>query len=107
MKEIKVYQGKDGGQPFTDWLVSIKDLTARAKIRAFIDRVALGGSKKNVEPLGDGVFELKLDYGPGYRIYFGEKRNQIIILLYGGTKRRQQKDIDLAKEYWRAYSAKT
>ena len=106
MKEVKNYKKRDGREPFTDWISEIKEKKTQAKLRAFIDRVALGGSKKNVEPVGDGVFELKMDYGPGYRIYYGEERQQIIILLLGGSKHRQQKDIDLAKEYWRDHHAK-
>ena len=78
----------------------------QARVSAFIDRVAAGGGKKNVKPLGDGVYEIKIDVGPGYRVYFGEDERAIILLLVGGDKRTQSKDIDTAKHYWRQYEAK-
>ncbi len=68
-----------------------------------IQRVAQGGSKKSIKALKDGVFELKIPQGPGYRIYFAEDGNEIIILLIGGDKKTQGRDIDKAKEYWRSY----
>ena len=107
MKQIINFRTQSGSEPFADWLMSINDKVSRAKVRAFIDRVALGGSRKNVEHVGDGVFEFKVDFGPGFRIYFGEQGRELIVLLVGGTKRRQQRDVDLAKEYWREYHAKT
>lgn len=85
-----------------DWLDSL-DIRVQAKITAFVDRVAAGGSKKNIKALGDGVFEIKIDFGSGYRVYFGEIKKVIVLLLLGGDKRTQQKDIDLAKKYWREY----
>jgi putative addiction module killer protein len=64
------------------------------------------GSSGNLgvcESVGDGVFELKIDFGPGYRVYFGYKTDKVLILLLGGCKKGQQKDIDKAKEYWHEY----
>ena len=69
---------------------------------AYIERVAIGGSKKNIRSLGDGLFEIKIHYGPGYRIYFGNLKGSIILLLVGGDKSSQRQDISLAKKYWRS-----
>ncbi len=63
------------------------------------------GNTSNTKSLGEGVFELKIDFGPGYRVYFGYEDNTIVILLGGGTKQRQQKDINQAKERWKHYKA--
>lgn len=64
----------------------------------------------NVESVGGGVSEIKIDFGPGYRVYFGSETDgrttRIVILLHGGTKKRQSKDIDVAKEYWKDYKAR-
>ena len=61
------------------------------------------GNFSNVKSVGGGVFEYRIDFGPGYRIYFGKDGERIVILLCGGTKQRQQEDITLAGEYWQAY----
>jgi putative addiction module killer protein len=64
------------------------------------------GNTSNVEAVGDGVAELKLNWGPGYRIYFGQDGKLIIILLTGGTKKRQSQDIAVAKAYWTDYKTR-
>ena len=89
-KEIKEYLTEEGGSPFRKWLKSLKDANARAKIRVRLNRLRLGnlGDCKSV---GSGVSELRIDYGLGYRVYFGQDGDEIIILLYGGDKKRQQK----------------
>lgn len=92
----------DGSEPYLNWLCSL-EIGTQAKITAFVDRVAAGGSKRNVKALGDKVFEIKIDFGPGYRVYFGELDNVIILLLLGGDKRTQRKNIETAKRYWRDY----
>jgi putative addiction module killer protein len=61
------------------------------------------GNFSNVKSVGEGVLEYKIDFGPGYRIYFGRDGDKIVILLTGGTKKRQQRDVDTAKDYWRDY----
>lgn len=108
MKEIEKYQKEDGSEPFTDWRQGLSD-EVQHRIFAYIRRVAQGGAKKNVKVLrnGEGVKEIKIHFGPAYRIYFGEVQNKIILLLMGGTKRTQKKDIEKAKEYWRDYNEKT
>jgi len=67
VKSTRVLQLDNGREPFTDWLESL-GLKAQARVSAYIDRVAAGGGRKNIKPLGDGVFEIKIDLGPGYRV---------------------------------------
>jgi len=81
---------------FVDWLARLRDTRARAKIAARIDRLALG-NPGDVEPIGGGVSELRIHYGPGYRVYFVNRGSVLIVLLCGGDKRTQAKDIKLAK----------
>ena len=80
----------------------MKDAKTRARIRVRINRIRLGnfGDCKSV---GSGVSEFRIDYGPGYRVYFGRVGEKIVLLLCGGTKKNQEKDIKLAKEYWYDY----
>ena len=101
-KEIREYLTEEGESPFRKWLKSLRDANARAKIRVRLNKIRLGnlGDCKSV---GSGVSELRIDYGPGYRVYFGQDENEIIILLYGGDKKRQQKDIETAISYWQDY----
>ena len=101
--DIREYLAPDGKCPFRNWLRSLKDVKARAIIRARINRIRLGnfGDCKSV---GSGVSEFRIDYGPGYRVYFGRVGEKIVLLLCGGTKRNQEKDINLAKEYWYDYN---
>ncbi|WP_417231731.1 type II toxin-antitoxin system RelE/ParE family toxin [Brevundimonas sp.] len=81
---------------FRDWLAALRDLRARARIAARIDRLRFGNPGV-VEPVGDGVSEIKIDYGPGYRLYYKSKGKTIVIMLCGGDKSRQQTDIKKAK----------
>jgi putative addiction module killer protein len=103
--EIRIYQTKDRESPFEDWLDNLNDFKAKARILQRIDRIELGNFG-DCEPVGDGVHELRIDYGPGYRIYFGNDGRVLVILLFGGTKRHQEKDIKKAKEYWQDYKAR-
>ena len=105
MKRVEYFQTSTGREPCKEWLYGLDRVTLY-KINAFIDRVAQGAAKKNIRSLGDGVFEIKIDYGPGYRVYFGEVRNVIILLLVGGDKKSQFRDIWQAKDYWREYVSK-
>ena len=88
------------------WVNSLKDAEAQAQILVRLDRVRLGllGDWK---PVGDGVFELRVDRGPGYRVYFGRDGRTVVILLTGGEKRSQNSDIKKAKEHWRDYETRT
>ena len=101
-REIIYYEAPDGKKSVQEWLYSLKDVIARAKIRARIDRVKLGNLGK-CNPVGQGVMELKVDFGPAYRIYFGQMGKALIILLCGGDKSTQSKDIKSAHEYWADY----
>ena len=105
MKKVFTLRLRNGSEPFSEWLQRL-EIREQAAIRAYIDRVAMGGGKKNVKPLAHGVFEVKIDRGPGYRVYFGQDGNEIILLLLGGDKGSQSRDIKLAKEYWRTYVQK-
>ena len=100
--EIWEYLKPDGSCPFRNWLKSLKDINARARIRVRINRICLGnfGDCKSV---GSGVSEFRIDYGPGYRVYFGRVGKKLVLLLCGGSKKNQEKDIKLAKEYCNDY----
>jgi len=99
-RKILVCQDQSGREPFTDWLNSL-DLQTRARIRVRIDRLE-DGLFGDVEPVGEGVSELRLDFGPGYRVYFGQIGLQIHLLL-GGSKQGQSTDIRKAKKFWREH----
>lgn len=94
--EIVVFRAKDGQVPFKEWLDDLNDKRAVARVLARLARVRQGnlGDGKSV---GEGVAELRVDYGPGYRVYFGQKGQTLVVLLCGGDKRTQYRDIRLAK----------
>lgn len=99
-RQIEVYEDAGGRCWFEDWLDGLDARTA-AKVTTAITRLERGlGDLKGI---GDGVTELRIDWGPGLRVYFGEDAGTLVILLCGGTKRRQQKDIDRAKSLWSEY----
>lgn len=99
-KILRNYVTKAGKVPFADWIKNIKDPTTRHRIRRRLDKVEVG-HYGDYRVLGEGVCELKLDFGPGYRIYFAEINNVIVILLCAGDKRNQDNDIQTAKMYWK------
>jgi putative addiction module killer protein len=101
-KVVEYYQTADDRVPFREWLASLKDRGARARIRTRIDRLILG-NLGHCAPVGHGVLELKIDYGPGYRVYFGQVGSTIVVLLCGGDKSTQHKDIATAHDYWEDY----
>ena len=80
---------------FARWLDDLRDLQARARVQARIERLA-AGNPRDVEPVGEGVSELRINYGPGYRVYFKKRGRELIILLAGGDKGTQAKDIKVA-----------
>ena len=98
---IEIYKDKQGLAPFVKWIESLKDVRARAKVKVRLTRLWLGnlGDCKSV---GDGVYEIRIDEGIGYRVYFAQEPNTKIILL-GGSKKIQTKDIDKAKQYIKDY----
>lgn len=99
MFEIVIYQTSTGKEPYTEWTISL-DTTTAARIDARIARIRATGHFGICEPVGEGVFELKFDFGPGYRVYFAYMTKTRLMLLFGGCKKSQQKDINQAKKYW-------
>lgn len=99
MYELEIYKTATGKEPYTEWLEDL-DRTVRARIKARLTRIQETDNLGVFEPVGDSVFELKLDFGPGYRIYFGFESNVLLLLLLGGSKKGQKRDIEKAKEYW-------
>ena len=98
-RRVVAYVAADGSTPFADWLRQLTDRKARNSIRVRIARLRLGnlGDHKSV---GRGVLELRVDIGPGYRVYIGQDGSRLVPLLCGGTKRTQAADIKKAREYW-------
>lgn len=101
-RTINFYQIPNGHEPFTRWFLSIRDPSIRRRIQARLTSVRTGnlGDHRSV---GGGVRELRLDFGPGYRIYYGEVDNATVLLLCGGDKSSQRRDIERAKNYWKEY----
>lgn len=99
---IRIYQDENGNEPFEQWISSIRDTRTSARIDNRLKRVRLGllGDQRSI---GEGVFELRLDFGPGYRIYFGRIGREEILLLTGGDKNSQPRDIATAKRYWQHF----
>jgi putative addiction module killer protein len=97
--EVFRYQRSDGREPVTEWLASIRDKQAQAKVRLRLKRLE-AGIFGDCEPVGDGVLELREHLGAGYRVYFARHGRVVVILLCGGTKKTQAADIRLAKTYW-------
>ena len=96
------YLSENGQRPFKNWLVGLRDLRARACIRTRLNRVRLG-NLGDFASIGDGVFELRIFYGPGYRVYYSQERDNVIPLLLGGTKGTKKRDIRIAKAYLADY----
>jgi|SRR5580700_4643095 putative addiction module killer protein len=101
--KLITYTTSTGKQPFTEWINDL-DTKEQTIVLARLTRVQLGnfGDCKLIKD-GEGILELRIDYGPGYRVYFGKKGMTIIILLIGGDKGSQNKDIAKAKQYWRTF----
>ncbi|MGE0421847.1 MAG: type II toxin-antitoxin system RelE/ParE family toxin [Reyranellaceae bacterium] len=101
MVELLEFQTEDGRSPFGLWFAAL-DAEAAAKVTVALTRMSLGNFS-SVEPVGSGVSEYKINWGPGYRIYFGKDGDRFVILLVGGTKKRQASDIAKAKGHWADY----
>jgi len=97
--EIFRYQCDNGSEPFTEWLNGLRDKAAEARIRVRLLRVG-AGNFGDCEPVGDGVMELRLHVGAGYRVYFGRHGMSVVVLLCGGDKSSQAADIKRAKDFW-------
>ena len=101
-KRVLVYADADHKEPFTDWFNGLRDVMGRKRILARVARLEQG-NYGDCEPVGEGVSELRLFFGPGYRVYFGEDANGVVVLLCGGDKTTQNQDIKQAKAYWKEY----
>jgi putative addiction module killer protein len=99
--DVREYLDSTGQSPFAKWL-GMLNAPAAAKVTIAITRIGQGNFS-NVKGVGSGVFEYKLDFGPGYRIYFGKDGDRVVVLLGGGTKKRQQRDIATAIGLWKDY----
>jgi len=101
MVTVKEYIDDNGNSPFARWFDNL-DPRVAAKVATALLRMEQGNFS-NAKGVGVGVSEYKIDHGPGYRVYFGRDGEKLVILLGGGTKKRQQKDIETAKALWQDY----
>jgi putative addiction module killer protein len=103
--EVRRYQTAEGKVPLSEWLDGLRDGRARARVVARLDRLNVGllGDWRGV---GEGVCELRIDYGAGYRVYYARDGDVLILLFCGGDKRTQTKDIEKAHGYWKDYKAR-
>lgn len=99
--QIVEYLTADGSSPFARWFDEL-DAQAAAKVTVALQRLRQG-NLSNTKSVGAGVLEYRIDFGPGYRVYFGRDGEQIIVLVGGGTKKRQQRDIETAQARWADY----
>jgi putative addiction module killer protein len=101
-REIRQYITAEGKIPFDEWLNSLRDIRAQARIEQRLDRLR-SGNLGDYKSIGDGIYELRIDYGNGYRVYFGQIGLVVILLLCGGDKSTQNRDIRKAKEFWQNF----
>ena len=102
--KILEYLTTKGSSPFRSWFEGL-DGRAAAKVTTALIRMGMG-NRSNIESVGAGVYERKINYGPGYRVYFGMDGDELIILVGGGAKKRQAQDIETAKAHWIDYQAR-
>ena len=105
MIEVREYATADGRSPFAEWLSALRDPRARQAIAARMVRMQ-SGLRGDWKAVGTGVFELRIDTGPGYRVYCGQDGATLVLLLCAGDKRSQSKDIQHARDYWNDYQAR-
>ena len=103
---LQEYLTVNGKNPFREWLRGLRDVNARARIRVRLNRIRLGNFG-DVESVGGGVSELRIPYGPGYRVYLARTGNTVVLLLCGGDKSSQERDISRAKDYWLDYQRRS
>jgi len=99
MMQLLRYQREDGREPFSEWLNGLRDKMAQARIRLRLRQVE-AGSLGDCEPVGEGVLELRVHAGAGYRVYCGRHGKTVVLLLCGGDKASQVRDIEQAKQLW-------
>jgi len=104
-RKIELFVAANGKAPFEEWMRTLRDKASKARIFSRIDRLRLGnfGDCKGV---GEGVFELRIHLGPGFRVYFGTIGTELVLLLCGGDKSSQPRDIANAINYWKEYKAR-
>ena len=105
-QSLEEYVTLEGKSPFRKWLRGLRDARARARIRIRLNRIRLGNFG-TAKPVGDGVLELVIPYGPGYRVYFARTGSTVVLLLCGGDKSTQPRDISKAKHYWLDYQRRS
>ncbi len=106
MFEIIEYETEGGESPFASWLEGLNDVNAMARVDARILRLT-EGLFGDCKPVGEGVWELRVDWGPGYRVYYARAGKRLILLLCGGDKRKQSTDIRRSIRYWKNWQART
>ena len=106
MHDIQAYQAEDGSEPYARWLAGLADRQARARVLVRVQGMA-AGNFGDCKPCRDGVWELREDFGPGYRIYYARSGKTIVLLLCGGDKRSQRSDIERAATYWQDWEWRT
>ncbi len=99
LRDVRNYVTSDGREPYEEWVNSFRNRKTRAIIRERVNRLHLGNFG-DYKRLTADLYELRINYGPGYRVYLGVADRVIVILLCGGSKKTQRRDIQKAKEYW-------
>jgi len=99
----QIYQDKNGNSPYLKWFKKLKNKKDAARIEYRIRRYETDGSYGVVKLIGEGVYEFKFYFGPGYRVYFGKDNEKMILLLVGGDKATQKRDVKRAFKYWNDY----
>lgn len=100
MYTVIEYLSPEGKDPYREWLVGLADRQAQARILTRINRMQAGNFGDH-KPIAAGVWELRIDWGPGYRVYYAQAGKRLVLLLAGGDKRKQKADIDVAISYWK------
>lgn len=106
MYQVEDYRTADGRLPLKEWLFTLADRQAKARVLTRLQRMS-AGNFGDCKPIQDGVWELRIDYGPGYRVYYGQAGDRLLLLLIGGDKRKQQADIAKAVNYWQDWKRRT
>ena len=104
-RRLELFVATNGKAPFEEWMRSLRDKVTKARIFSRIDRLRVSNFG-DCEPVGDGVFELRIHFGPGFRVYFGMVGDDLVLLLCGGDKRSQKRDIVTAIQYWKEYKSR-
>lgn len=99
MFEVQTYLSPNGQDPYAQWLAALADRQARARVLVRVGRMA-AGNFGDCKPIAEGVWELRIDWGPGYRVYYAQAGKRLVLLLAGGDKRTQQADITAALANW-------